>query len=45
MPDFKNDNDFNEFVDLGSCMLSMVHNGYGKGLESEKKPTVAFSWT
>ena len=29
--------EFKGFVDLGSCVLQVVHNGFGKGLEMHGK--------
>ena len=35
---------FKGFVDLGSCVLHTVHNGFGKGLEMYGKDMISYAW-
>ena len=32
------------FADLGSCVLHVVHNGFGKGLEMSGKDMISYTW-
>ena len=36
--------EFKGFVDLGSCVLHAVHNGFGKGLEMCGKDMISYAW-
>ena len=36
--------EFKGFVDLGSCVLHAVHNGFGKGLEMYGKDMISYAW-
>ena len=36
--------EFKGFGDLGSCVLHVVHNGFGKGLEMYGKGMISYAW-
>ena len=36
--------EFKGFVDLGSCVLHVVHNGFGNGLEMYGKDMISYAW-
>ena len=36
--------EFKGFVDLGSCVVHVVHNSFGKGLDSMAKTSISYAW-
>ena len=36
--------EFKGFVDLASCVLHVVHNCFGKGLEMYGKDMIGYAW-